>query len=325
MENDNLEQLTAAANEGGVLCPLPALGLLHVAGADAIAFLHNQLTQSARDLPDNETRLAAWCNAKGRTRALFRLIPSDTGMLLVTDAALLAAIQPKLQMFVLRAQVALTNLSDQEGFLGFAGPAGEALLTEIAGSLPERPGALTRAGDLHVIALAHGERLRYLVLAPKAQLAEIEGRASQALVLGDAQFWNLLDIQEGLPQITEATQESIIPTMLNLEPLGGISYNKGCYPGQEVVARMHYLGQLKRRMYRAHTKASAPAPGDSVLDAVGGTAGTVVSAAPAPDGGSELLAVLRIDSATTGNLSVNDAAIELLDLPYPPPGSDNQA
>ncbi len=320
METLDLSSVAIAADEGGVICPLPALGVLHVAGADAVDFLQNQLTQSVRDLGDTQTRLAAWCNAKGRTRALFRVLPSDTGLLLVTDNEVLEAVQPKLQMFVLRAQVALTRLSDSEGFLGFAGPAAEVLLTEIAGSLPTEPGELTRAGDLHIIALPHGERLRYLLLAPAEQLAAIQARAEQALSVGNAPFWRLLDIRAGLPEITLPIQESIIPTMLNLEPLNGISYEKGCYPGQEVVARMHYLGQLKRRMYHAAIDAAPPVVGESVKDANGGTAGTVLSAAATPEGGSELLAVLRIDAAEAGTLLVNDQPLALLDLPYPPPG-----
>lgn len=320
MEIPDLSSIAIAAEEGGVICPLPALGVLHVAGDDATDFLQNQLTQSVRNLPHDQTRLAAWCNAKGRTRALFRVAPSDTGLLLITDNAVLEAVQPKLQMFVLRAKVALTRLSDSEGFLGFAGPAAEVLLTEMAGSLPTEAGGLTRAGDLHIIALPHGDRLRYLLLAPIEQLADIQARSEQALTVGSADFWRLLDIQAGLPEITLQTQESIIPTMLNLEPLGGISYEKGCYPGQEVVARMHYLGQLKRRMYRGQIAAAPPAAGEGVADAKGGTAGTVVSAAATAEGGSELLAVLRIDAAQAGNLQINEQPLELLDLPYPPPG-----
>ena len=320
MNTSDLSSIALAAEQGGVVCPLPSLGILHVTGDDATDFLHNQLTQSARDFAETETRLAAWCNPKGRTRALFRIVPSDTGLLLITDSEVLAAVQPKLQMFVLRARVALTNLTDSEGFLGFAGPAAEVLLTEIGGSLPTRAGELTRAGDLHIIALPHGEALRYLMLAPSGQLEEIQTRAEQALTPGDEVFWRLLDIRSGLPEVTLPVQESIIPTMLNLEPLGGISYEKGCYPGQEVVARMHYLGQLKRRLYRAGIAGPPPGAAASVFDAKGGTAGTVVSAAPSPEGGSELLAVLRIDAAKAGELFVDEQPLALLDLPYPPPG-----
>jgi len=107
--------------------------------------------------------------------------------------------------------------------------------------------------------------------------------------------------------------------MLNLEPLQGVEYDKGCYPGQEVIARMHYLGQLKRRMYRARIDAEPPAPGQTVVDGKDAQAGIIVSAAANAEGGSELLAVLKIDKATDTDLRVNDAALTLLDLPYQPP------
>ena len=314
-----VDEMEMALTDSGVVCALPSLGVLHVAGEDAAEFLHNQLTQSVRALGESHSMLAAWCNPKGRTRALFRVVPSDTGLLLIADADLLEALRPKLQMFILRARVALTDLSDAEGLLGLAGPTAETLLTEAAGSLPDRPDTLTRAGDLHIIALPGEQGLRYLLLAPAEQLKAFSQRFGETLTAGSESFWRLQDIRVGLPAITPATSESIIPTMLNLESLGGISYEKGCYPGQEVVARMHYRGQLKRRLYRAAVGGEPPVPGSAVTDTDGGEAGTVISAAAAPGGGSELLAVLRIDKADTETLSTDGLRLQLLDLPYPPP------
>ena len=314
-----LDEMEMALADSGVVCPLTSLGILHVAGEDSGEFLHNQLTQAVSDLGGSTTALAAWCNAKGRTRALFRVVPSDTGMLLIADAELLRAIQPRLQMFILRSRVALTNLSGSERLLGLAGPTAETLLTEAAGSLPVRPDGLTRAGDLHVIALPGDRGLRYLLLGPNEQIETFRQRFRDALTEGSEVFWRLQDIRAGLPAITPETSESIIPTMLNLEPLGGISYEKGCYPGQEVVARMHYRGQLKRRLYRARVAGDPPAPGTPVNDLEGGEAGLVVSAAEAPGETSEMLAVLRIDKAGDEALTANGASLELLELPYPPP------
>jgi folate-binding protein YgfZ len=313
-------QLAVAAHEGGLLAPLPEIGVLHVAGDDASAFLHNQLTQSITDIQAHETRLAAWCNPKGRTRALVRVVPSDTGLLLIANAEVLEAIQPTLQMFIFRSRVALTSLSDREGLMGMAGPVAANLLTETVGTLPATAGHLLRAGDLHVIALASESTQRYLVLAPADQLSALWQRYKTALSRADSQFWQLLNIQAGLPEVSLQTQEMFIPTMLNLEPLGGIHYEKGCYPGQEVVARMHYLGKLKRRMYRAAIAAEPPAPGTAVNDSTGAEAGQVVTAAPASDNGSELLVVCRIEKAAQDTLNIDGHALEFLDLPYPPPG-----
>ena len=309
-----------AARDSGVVAALPHLGLLHLAGPDAREFLQNQLTQSVADLADTETRLAAWCSAKGRARAVFRVIPSDTGLVLLADADTLEAIRPKLQMFILRAQVAITDLSADEGLMGVTGPVAETLLTETAGSLPRADNELVRAGDLHVIRVPGHPAARYLVLAPEKQLAALWERYQAALTPTDQAFWQLLDIQAGLPTVTPATMERFVPTMLNLEPLGGINYTKGCYPGQEVVARMHYLGKLKRRLYRARLGDDPPLPGSAVTLADGTEAGEVVSAALSPEQGSELLAVLRIEMAEREDLQVDGRPLQLLDLPYPPPG-----
>ncbi|MBY5268443.1 CAF17-like 4Fe-4S cluster assembly/insertion protein YgfZ [Spiribacter salinus] len=313
------ETLATAAKDSGVVAPLPSLAALHVAGADARDFLHSQLTQSITDLADDETRLAAWCNAKGRARAIVRVVPSDTGLVLLGHAETVHQIRPKLQMFVLRAQVALTDLSESEALLGMAGPTAETLLSEAVGTLPRVAGGLIRAGDLHVIAVPAAEGLRYMLLAPAEQMQALWVRYTEALTQGDERFWQWMDIQAGMPDITPATQEAFVPTMLNLEPLGGISYDKGCYPGQEVVARMHYLGSLKRRLYRGALPADPPAPGTPITRADGSEAGTVVSAAQAPAGGSELLAVLRIEAASDAALAVDDWPLALLELPYAPP------
>ncbi len=314
-----VDEMEMALADSGIVCPLPSLGVLHVAGEDSGQFLHNQLTQAVSHLGESATTLAAWCNPKGRTRALFRVVPSDTGLLLIADAGLLQAIQPKLQMFILRSRVALTDLTTSEALLGLAGPVAETLLTEAAGSLPSQPGGLVRAGDLHVIALPGHHGLRYLLLAPTEQIDAFSDRFQETLTEGSESFWRLQDIRAGLPAVTPAISESVIPTMLNLEPLGGISYEKGCYPGQEVVARMHYRGQLKRRLYHARMAGDPPAPGTAVNDHEGAEAGVVVSAAEAAGEASELLAVLRIDKAGNEALTVNGVGLELLDLPYPPP------
>ncbi len=311
------DEMEMALNDSGLICPLPSLGLLHVAGDDAVAFLQNQLTADVAGLDESRSALAAWCNAKGRARAVFRVIPSDTGLILVADAQLLEAIRPTLQMFILRSQVALTDLAPQEEALGMAGPAAANLLTEAAGTLPAQAGDVVRAGDLHVIALPGAADRRYLVIAPADQLAAMRARYGDALTEGSEDFWRLQSIRAGIPELTRAVSESIVPTMLNLEPLGGISYEKGCYPGQEVIARMHYRGQLKRRLYRAATADDPPAPGTAVLDADEQEAGVVISAA-ATGGGSELLAVLRIEKAEQ-TLSVGTCTLKILDLPYTPP------
>lgn len=313
-------ELERAAADGGLAAPLPRLGLLHVAGDDAATFLHNQLTQAISDLAADASRLAGWCNAKGRLLALFRVLHTDTGLLLIADRDVIEAALPRLRLFVLRARVALTDLSGEEGVLGLAGPAAEALLAEAAGTPAVAAEGVTRAGDLHVVRLPGEPPVRYLVAAPKAQLGGLWERFSRALTPADEGFWELLDIRAGLPDIRLETRERFVPQMLNLEPLGGISYSKGCYPGQEVVARMHYLGRLKRRMHRLESDGAPPAPGSGLRTAAGKDAGEVVRAATRPTGGCELLAVLRVE-AEQEELLVDGLPATLLPLPYALPGA----
>lgn len=312
-------ELERAAADGGLVAPLPRLGLLHVAGDDAATFLHNQLTQSVNDLPADRSRLAAWCTAKGRALAVFRVLQTDTGLLLLADRDIIEAALPRLRMFVLRARVALTDLSDGEGVMGLAGPAAETLLAEAAGSPPAEADGVIRAGDLHVVRLRGEPPVRYLLTAPATQLGALWQRFSQALTPADEGFWELLDIRAGLPDVRPQTRERFVPPMLNLEPLGGIHYAKGCYPGQEVVARMRYLGRLKRRMVRLETSGEPPAPGTGIRTAAGRDAGEVVNAAARPTGGCELLAVLRIE-AEQEDLLVDGLPATPLPLPYPLPG-----
>lgn len=315
---NTLDEMEMALGDSGIICPLARLGMLQVSGSDALTFLQNQLTQDVTRLDGSRSVLAAWCNAKGRARAVFRVVPTEDGAILLADAQLLEALRPTLQMFILRAQVTLTPLSPEAGAMGMAGPTAERLLTEAAGSLPDRPDGLSRAGDLQIVALPGPQGLRYLVMAPADQLAALRARFRDALTEGDEAFWLLQSIRAGIPALTRAVSETVIPTMLNLEPLNGISFEKGCYPGQEVIARMHYRGQLKRRLYRASLADDPPAPGTTVEDADGQEAGVIINAAPASGGGSEVLAVLRIEK-TDQPLAVDDRALTLLDLPYTPP------
>jgi hypothetical protein len=135
--------------------------------------------------------------------------------------------------------------------------------------------------------------------------------------------WDWLDIMAGIPGVHPETSDAFVPQMANLEIVGGVNFKKGCYPGQEIVARMQYLGKLKQRMYRARFEGNTqPHPGDSIFapDFPGQSAGTVVAAQPAPDNGFDLLAVIQISSAEAGELHLGSETgpkLSLQNLPYP--------
>lgn len=239
-------------------------GLLSVTGADARAFLHAQLTNDIEHLGAERAALAGWCSAKGRLLATFLVVPAADGFLLQLARDLAAPVARRLSMFVLRSKVKITDVSD--GWMQFG---------VWDADLP--PPEVRWSG--HRATVKVGER-RYLELVPEPELAEPAN--------ADEAQWVLHEIRAGRPLITAATQDQFVPQMVNLERLGGIDFGKGCYPGQEIVARAQYRGQVKRRMVRAQAPAGVQlAPGQEF------NGGTVVDVAPA-ENGSELLAVMPL-------------------------------
>lgn len=280
------------------------LGVIAAGGADAADFLQAQLSNDVLDLAPGRGRLAAWCDAKGRVQALPWVLRRDDDFLLLLPRTLVAPVLQRLRLFVLRAHVELRDAGDELAVHGvIGGLAGEAPVRDLT------PGAVLCDGERQYLALP-GPDPRCLVIAPRQA-------APQAT---DATAWRHADILAGLPQIHPETQGRFVPQMLNLHWLGGIDFHKGCYPGQEIVARLQYRGKLTRRLFRAVLDAAAtPPPGAAVTDAEGAVRGEVVEAAPGPDG-QDLLAVLRID-ATGGPLRIGGAELTLAPLPYP---TDNE-
>jgi tRNA-modifying protein YgfZ len=243
---------------------LTRYGLLSVSGSDARAFLHAQLTNDIEHLAADQAALAGWCSAKGRLLASFLVIPAEEGFLLQLARDLAAPVAKRLAMFVLRAKVKVADVSDAWEQFG--------LWDADVGT----PGV---AWSGRVATVQVGER-RFVQLAPAGELKEpVNAHEAQ---------WTLQEIRAGRPLITSATQDQFVPQMVNFEQIGGVDFKKGCYPGQEIVARAQYRGQVKRRMVRI----TAPA-GVALQPGAEFNGGTVVDVAPG-EGGSELLAVVPI-------------------------------
>lgn len=308
-----------AARDGGVVAPLGHLGLIACSGDDARSFLHGQLSNDINELAPGRSEYAAYCSAKGRMLANFLVWRHDQIYYLELARSLLPAVQKRLGMFVLRAKARLTDVSAARPVLGLAGSAAVAVLSELFPALPQQA---------HQV--AHDPVNGTLIALPGARfqlIAELESakrlwhKLAAALRPVGAPCWEWLEIRNGLPLITPATAEQFVPQMANMELIGGVSFRKGCYPGQEIVARTQYLGQLKRRMALARVAGDVlPQPGDALfstsLDAQ--ASGMVVNAQPAPDGGYDLLAVMQ--TATQGALhlkSVDGPALTIQPLPYP--------
>ena len=299
------------------LFPLPHLGVIRVQGADAASFLHGQLTQDFALLHQQQARLAALLNPKGRMLASFiGFKRSADEVLLLCSRDLLAATLKRLSMFVLRAKARLSDASDQFQYWGLAGPAAQALLPAQA-----VPWNLACSGQASVVALypADGQP-RALWLAPLGEPLPCE----PAPELQDAQHarqqaqqWQWGEVRSGVATLSAPLIGALVPQMLNYESIGGVNFKKGCYPGQEVVARSQFRGTLKRRGYLAHA-AAALAPGCEVF-AQGDAeqpVGLVVQCAAHPAGGHDLLLSLQV-SAAEGALLADGQALTLLPLPYP--------
>ncbi|MBS0468170.1 MAG: folate-binding protein YgfZ [Proteobacteria bacterium] len=286
--------------------PLNHLGVIRVAGEDAAKYLHGQLTQDFALLDLQQARLAAFLNAKGRMLASFVAFKrSDTEVLLVCARDLLAPTLKRLSMFVLRAKAKLSDATADFALYGLLGEAARAALP--AG---DAPWAKADRGDASAVRLypACGQP-RALYVAPAASPAPAGPQLAEPL-------WLWSEVHSGIATLTAPVAEAFVPQMLNYESVGGVNFKKGCYPGQEVVARSQFRGTLKRRCYLAHAP-SALAVGAEVF-AQGDAeqpVGTVVQAAAAPGGGVDALVSLQI-AAAGGHLQVHGVALTLLPLPY---------
>lgn len=301
------------------LWDLSHLGLIRVAGDEAETFLQGQLTNDIRLLKPDTSQLGSFCSPKGRMLASFRLFRLGDAIYLQLPRERLAPILQRLRMFVLRAKVSIDDASDELAQIGLAGDCALGILGDLAG--PEVDAAVQREGICAV--RLPGDRPRFLLAGePDAVRARWEHAAHRARP-ANAASWRLLDIRAGIPTVYEQTAEAFVPQMVNLQLVNGVSFTKGCYTGQEVVARMQYLGKLKRRMYRVRFDAErCPAPATELFSPTsesGQGPGRVVVAAPGAEGGCEALVVVETDIAGSADIRVGDAdgpVLTFLDLPY---------
>ena len=297
------------------LTPLP-YGLLHAVGEEAEAFLHGQLSSDVVGLAPEASQLSSYNSPKGRVLALFRLFRLGDGLALRLPAALVEPTLQRLRMFILRSKVEI-QATDWAG-MGLNEQRGGQGLEQLGIPIPEQVDGVLHHGELQLVRVP-GEGVRLEVWGPVEALGEQAEALQQAgFTVASPQYWELEEIRAGLPEVYPETREAFVPQMLNLHRLGGVSFSKGCYPGQEVVARMHYLGKLKRRMFRVRfSAASAPAPGTPVQDPEGGSQGRIVRAAMVDDRTCEALAVVALSAVEAAiPLAVEGEPMSWLELPY---------
>jgi folate-binding protein YgfZ len=328
----NPASLTAAPRPGaaefesvlarGAFMPLDQFGVLEATGDDAATFLHSQLTNDVQHLDAASARLAGYCSAKGRLLASMLVWRAGEAIRLLLARELCASVQKRLSMFILRAKAKLADASNEVAVVGFAGDVRAALST-VFDALPDgvnvqvggTAGALIRVPD------AMG-RTRYLWIGPKAEvearLPALEGKLARV----SPAVWDWLDIRAGEPRVTQAVVEQFVPQMINFDVLGGVNFRKGCYPGQEVVARSQYRGTIKRRTALAHIEGTANVgAGQEIFHSTdpGQPCGMIVNAASAPQGGFDVLVEIKLAALDEGTVHLGAAdgpALAFQPLPY---------
>ena len=308
-----------AARDGAVLADLSHYGLIAFTGEEAKTFLHALITNDLRQLGEGAAVFAAHLSPKGRMLANFLVMKRGEDILLLLPAALREAIQKRLSMYILRSKVKARDASGEWTRLGVSGPGSDAAVAAALGqAVPE--GIMAMAQTAAGFAIRLGEQRFDLFVAPEAAAATWTALAASHRPVG-APAWDWLLVNGGIPAVLPATQDHFVPQMANMEVLGGVCFTKGCYPGQEIVARSQYLGKVKRRLFLAHIDAEAR-PGEEVFspDLPDQAAGHIANAAPAPGGGHDVLVVCHSSSEEAGEVhlgSRDGPRLAFRPLPYP--------
>ncbi len=310
------------AADQNILVDLSHLGIIEAKGEDCDDFLQGQLTNDIRQLTPEMSQLSSYCSPKGRMLALMRIFKSDDDTFMLLPHEILEATLKRLTMFVMRSQVTLTDVTDDRVCFGISGAEAKSAIQGHIDQIPEDGADICSQNGTHIISLA-AQQPRYIIITSAEKAQAIWQALTPQFTITSRSQWDLLDIEAGLPDIVSATVEAFVPQMVNLHHLNGVNFKKGCYTGQEVVARMQYLGKLKRIMYHAHVETeSIPLAGDEVESpesTSGQGAGKIVTAAPSPNGGYELLVVAEIASIEKGTLHLKGekgATLSVIELPY---------
>ena len=295
----------------GAFMPLDQFGVIEAAGDDAASFLHGQLTNDVQHLDAASARLAGYCSPKGRLIASMLTWRAGQSIRLLVARTVCAAVQKRLSMFVLRSKAKLVDITDSVAVIGFAGDV-RAALSSVFEALPDGvhvqvagpSGSLVRVPD------ANG-RARYLWIGPKAEVEACLPALEARLPRASSAVWDWLDIRAGEPRITADVVEQFVPQMVNFDVLGGVNFRKGCYPGQEVVARSQYRGTIKRRTALAHIGSDSPEvrAGAELFHSAdpGQPCGMIVNVAAAPQGGLDALVEIKLASLDEGVVRVGTA------------------
>lgn len=319
----SLQTELLAARENTVLCDLSQFGTIRVAGEEAQKFLQNLLSNDINVVNSKTAQLSSFNSAKGRMLATFMIWQSNSEYYLQLPRSLAAAMHKKLSMYVLRSRVKVSDSSDEVISLGLSGSSAADLIKQHFNAVLEQDWSVAQHEHGSVIRIAAN---RFQISTNTQQAITLWNSLAVSAKPAGSGCWDWLNIRAGLPVITPATQEQFVLQMANLDVLDGVSFKKGCYPGQEIVARTHYLGKQKRRMFLAHIETETAVEAGNELfseEMPDQPCGMVMNASAAPDGGFDLLAVIQISSHESNDVHLHSpqgAKLAFLPLPYALPG-----
>ena len=311
------KELIYAQNED-IICDLSHLDLLEISGDDAITFLQGQVTNDVKLLTANNAHYTGYCSPKGRLLALFFAFTFNNKLHLQLNHKLAEPIAKRLKMYVMRSKVTINNVSDSTAKIGLSGHNMPQLLKPFFAYVPTQAFESVSNENATLICLPNAGQPRYEIICDTEQAKTIWQVLKTNCKSVGKPCWDWLEIQAGIPDIALNTQEEFVPQMVNLDALGAINFKKGCYTGQEIVARTHYLGKVKRRTHLAHIATSSPPlAGDDIANQNGEVIGKIVRSAPAPLGGFDVLAEVRHEALEAGDIYWREHVLNLKNLPYP--------
>ncbi len=306
------------ATSNNILCDLSHLGLLEISGADAVTFLQGQVTNDVKLLVGNNAHYSAYCNPKGRILALFLAFSHHDHLHLQCNRELLEPIMKRLKMYVMRSKVEIKDVSDSIIKFGINGPEAAQILAPSFAKIPTQDYELASLDNSAILKLpSFNDDARFEIFTDATNAPLIWNALKASCQVVEKPHWDWLEIQAGIPDIALKTQEQFVPQMLNLDLLNAINFKKGCYTGQEIVARTHYLGSVKRRTYLTEIDTKQmPQAGDKVLDSAQNEVGQIVRVAANTSNGFDALVEMRIDAQQTGQIHWNNTPISFRALPY---------
>ena len=309
------QELISAQNEN-IICDLSHLGLLEISGEDAVTFLQGQVTNDVKLLSGNNAHYTGYCSAKGRLLALFFAFSHNNQLHLELNHELIEPIAKRMKMYVLRSKVNINNISDSTVRIGLNGHKIPELLTTFFSKIPQSAFESISADNSTLIRLP-SESPRFEIICDVVRAKELWQALKEHCKPVGKPCWEWLEVQAGIPDIYPNTQEEFVPQMVNLDSLNAINFKKGCYTGQEIVARTHYLGKVKRRTHLTHINTTEPPhAGDDLVNLSGEAVGKIVRSAPAPSSGYDVLAEIRLESLENGMINWKGLELKINPLPY---------